>query len=47
VIEIEDIYVNLLQDKFKESILLEKDDVRNIESIKQKHGIQKIDLIIS
>jgi phospholipid N-methyltransferase len=47
VIEIEDVYVNLLQDKFKERIILEKDDVSNIEKIKQKHNIQKIDLIIS
>lgn len=47
VIEIEDVYAQILQDKFKDTILLEKDDVKNIESIRQKHHIQKIDLIIS
>lgn len=37
----------MLQDKFSDTILLEKDDVRNIDKIKQKHDIKKIDLIIS
>jgi len=47
VIEIDDIYAKILQDKFKETIILEKDDVKNIDSIRQKHHIQKIDLIVS
>jgi hypothetical protein len=37
----------MLQNKFKDTIVVEKDDVKNIDSIRQKHGIEKIDLIIS
>lgn len=47
IIEVEDVYAEILQDKFKDTILLEKDDVKNIEHIRQKHGLKKIDLIIS
>lgn len=47
IIEIEDVYAQILQHKFKDAILVEKDDVKNIDNIRQKHGIQKIDLIIS
>jgi len=47
VIEIEDVYAKILQDKFKDRIIVEKDDVKNIDSIRQKHQIEKIDLIIS
>jgi hypothetical protein len=37
----------MLQDKFKDTIIIEKDDVKNIDSIRQKYAIEKIDLIIS
>ena len=47
IIEIEDIYAKILQNKFQETIIIEKDDVKNIDSIRQKHQIQKIDLIVS
>jgi len=47
VIEIEDVYIKMLQDTFKDTIILEQNDVKNIEQIRKKYSIQKIDLIIS
>ncbi|MCX6823962.1 MAG: SAM-dependent methyltransferase [candidate division SR1 bacterium] len=47
VIEIEEVYAKILQDKFKGNIIVEKDDVKNIGNIRQKHHIEKIDLVIS
>ena len=47
VIEIDEVYTKMLQDKFKKTISLERHDIKNIDIIRQKHHIQKIDLIIS
>lgn len=47
VIEIEDTYVKLLQNKFADKIIIEKDDVKNIDLIRKKYNIEKIDLIVS
>lgn len=47
VMEIESSYVKLLQEKFTDKIIIENTDIKNIDLIRKKYGIQKIDLIIS
>lgn len=47
IIEIEEAYVKLLQEKFWNAITIEQADVKDIEHIRQKHHIWKIDLIVS
>lgn len=46
-IEISDVYIKILQEKFKNIVIIEKDDVKNIRHIQKKHAIDKVDLIIS
>ncbi|AHB41160.1 Ribosomal RNA adenine dimethylase [candidate division SR1 bacterium RAAC1_SR1_1] len=46
-IEIEDDYIKILKKKFGNQIVILKEDVRNIDNIRKKYGIEKIDLIIS
>ena len=43
----EDAYVDILHTTFGDKIIVEQQDVKNIDLIRQKHHIQKIDLIIS
>ena len=45
--EIQDNYIKILQKRFPNQIIIEKEDVKNIDQIKQKYWIKKIDLIIS
>jgi phospholipid N-methyltransferase len=47
VIEIEEVYAKLLQQKFWEKIVVELADVKDIELIRKKYILPKIDLIIS
>ncbi|MCF7835231.1 hypothetical protein K9M48_04245 [Candidatus Gracilibacteria bacterium] len=47
VVEIEDIYVTHLKEKFGDKIIIEKSDVKNIDEIRKKYNIKKIDLIVS
>ncbi len=46
-IEVEDMYVKILHKKFGNKIIIEQEDVRNIDQIRKKYKIDKIDLIIS
>ncbi len=47
LIEIEDDYIKILRNKFADQVIIEQEDVRNIDQIRKKYDIDKIDLIIS
>ncbi len=46
-IEREENYVKILKEKFGDKIILHQEDVKNIDQIRKKNNIKKIDLIIS
>lgn len=46
-IEIDDDYINILKKRFWNNIIVLKEDVKNIDNIRKKYDIEKIDLIIS